>query len=49
VVVGTDTGKIVENSMRAIECVWKECRVPDLWDGLASERIVEKMMKKTNM
>jgi UDP-N-acetylglucosamine 2-epimerase (non-hydrolysing) len=49
VVVGTDTEKIMEHSMRAIEGVWKECAVPELWDGLASERIVEKLMKNAKL
>lgn len=40
-VVGTDGGKIVELAHRMLSGSWKESRVPDLWDGRASERIVE--------
>jgi UDP-N-acetylglucosamine 2-epimerase (non-hydrolysing) len=41
IVVGTDVEKIMRFAMEAIEGKWKECRVPELWDGLASERIVK--------
>lgn len=43
VVVGTDLQKIIDNAMMALGGKWKSCRVPELWDGLASERIVEKL------
>jgi UDP-N-acetylglucosamine 2-epimerase (non-hydrolysing) len=45
VVVGTDKQKIIENSLRAIQGTWNKCQIPELWDGLASERIVEKLRK----
>lgn len=41
-VVGTDSQKIIELSSFAIQGNWKDCRIPELWDGKASERIVEK-------
>ena len=41
VIVGTDTQKIIDYAKKAICGEWKECKIPDLWDGKASERIVE--------
>lgn len=41
VVVGTDPEKIIEYSGKAFNNEWKESEIPDLWDGKASERIVE--------
>ena len=41
VVVGTDPEKIVEYSINALNNEWKESEIPELWDGKASERIVE--------
>ena len=43
-VVGTDTEKIAGLFKSAIAGTWKKSRVPDLWDGKASERIVEKLL-----
>lgn len=43
VVVGTDKQKIIDNSILAIQGKWKDCKIPDLWDGLASERIVKEI------
>lgn len=40
-VAGTDSAKIIELAHRMLAGTWKESRVPDLWDGRASERIVE--------
>jgi UDP-N-acetylglucosamine 2-epimerase (non-hydrolysing) len=41
IIVGTDTEKIIHYSNEISEGRWKECRVPEMWDGLASERIVK--------
>ena len=38
-VVGTDSQKIIDNAMIALHEKWKSCAIPELWDGLASERI----------
>jgi UDP-N-acetylglucosamine 2-epimerase (non-hydrolysing) len=43
-VVGTDTEKIAGLFARAIAGKWKKSEVPELWDGKASERIVEKLV-----
>jgi UDP-N-acetylglucosamine 2-epimerase (non-hydrolysing) len=43
IVVGTDTEKIKRFAMEAIGGKWKKCDVPELWDGRASERIVERL------
>ena len=40
-VVGTDPEKIVEYCNKALNKQWKESKIPELWDGKASERIVE--------
>ena len=40
IVVGTDVEKIKWFASEAIAGKWKECAVPELWDGRASERIV---------
>jgi len=39
-VVGTDTDKIADLFEKACAGRWKKSRVPELWDGKASERIV---------
>jgi hypothetical protein len=44
-VVGTDDGKIIQLGMNAIEGHWKSSSIPDLWDGKASERIVDILQK----
>ncbi len=41
VVVGTDPDKIISYGNKALLNDWKECKIPDLWDGKASQRIVE--------
>ena len=41
VVVGTDQEKIVFYAKQALEEKWKQGSIPDLWDGKASERIVD--------
>jgi UDP-N-acetylglucosamine 2-epimerase (non-hydrolysing) len=41
VVVGSDGDKIISWGRSAFAGAWKESRVPDLWDGHASERIVK--------
>ncbi|NLD92981.1 MAG: UDP-N-acetylglucosamine 2-epimerase (non-hydrolyzing) [Fibrobacter sp.] len=41
VVVGTDSQKIIDNAMNALQGKWKCCAIPELWDGLASERIAD--------
>jgi UDP-N-acetylglucosamine 2-epimerase (non-hydrolysing) len=46
IVVGTDGEKIKRFAMEAIGGEWKECKVPELWDGRASERIVERLRLK---
>jgi UDP-N-acetylglucosamine 2-epimerase (non-hydrolysing) len=40
-VVGTDKEKIIELGRKALEGEWKKSEIPPLWDGRASERIVE--------
>lgn len=46
VVVGTDSQKIIDNAMIALQGKWKESVVPELWDGLASERIADLIGKE---
>ncbi|MDD5674068.1 MAG: UDP-N-acetylglucosamine 2-epimerase (non-hydrolyzing) [Chitinivibrionales bacterium] len=41
IIAGPDPQKIFELGERALEGQWKECSVPEKWDGKASERIVE--------
>jgi UDP-N-acetylglucosamine 2-epimerase (non-hydrolysing) len=41
IVVGSDKEKIIAFGSQAISGQWKKCEIPDLWDGKASERIVE--------
>jgi UDP-N-acetylglucosamine 2-epimerase (non-hydrolysing) len=45
VVVGSDAGKIIELGKQALAGIWKECSIPDLWDGRASGRIIEALKK----
>lgn len=40
-VVGIDRERIISLAQRMLAGNWKESRIPDLWDGKASERIVE--------
>ncbi|NLE02192.1 MAG: UDP-N-acetylglucosamine 2-epimerase (non-hydrolyzing) [Fibrobacter sp.] len=40
-VVGTDPQKIISLGQNALSGTWKESKVPELWDGKASERIAE--------
>ena len=40
VLVGLDTGQIMNYARKAFDGKWKEASAPDLWDGRASERIV---------
>ncbi len=51
-VVGTDSQKIIDHAMTALQGKWKESVVPELWDGLASEMIAEMLsnrdMEKTD-
>jgi UDP-N-acetylglucosamine 2-epimerase (non-hydrolysing) len=46
IVAGTDENKIVRFGMDAINGKWKKSEIPDLWDGKASERIVEVLRQK---
>jgi UDP-N-acetylglucosamine 2-epimerase (non-hydrolysing) len=44
-VVGTDGDRIVVLAERMLHGRWKASRIPDLWDGRASERIVEVLLR----
>ena len=44
-VVGTDGEKIIGLSEKMLKGAWKESSIPDLWDGKASERIVEVLLR----
>ena len=39
--VGTDQDKIITETSKIISGNWKESRMPDLWDGKASERRIK--------
>jgi UDP-N-acetylglucosamine 2-epimerase (non-hydrolysing) len=39
--IGFDMKKLIEYSNKAIEANWKESKVPALWDGKTSERVVD--------
>ena len=41
VVVGIDRNKIVEKAQEVLSCDTLESRIPELWDGIASKRIVK--------
>ncbi len=41
VVTGTDAEKIIQSGLKAVAGEWKDSGIPELWDGKASERIVE--------
>ncbi len=43
-VVGTDVERIKLCAMDAVNGKWKKCEVPELWDGRASERIVDVLL-----
>lgn len=45
VVVGTNGSRIIKCAEDILAGRWKTSRVPDLWDGKASERIVEILMR----
>jgi len=45
VVVGSDAKKIITLGKQALAGTWKECRIPDFWDGNASGRIIEALKK----
>ncbi len=45
VVVGTDPDKIVEYTRKALNNEWKASTIPEMWDGKASERIIEVIRK----
>jgi UDP-N-acetylglucosamine 2-epimerase (non-hydrolysing) len=44
-VVGTDKEKIINLGRKALKGEWKKSKIPPLWDGKASERIVETIIK----
>lgn len=44
VVVGTDGARIISLADDILSGKWKESSIPELWDGKASERIVEILM-----
>lgn len=44
-VVGTSREKIVLESFKALNSSKTDCRIPELWDGKAAERIVEIIVK----
>jgi len=48
VVVGTDPEQIVSYGADALNGKWKESRIPDLWDGKASERIVAVILRDSS-
>lgn len=45
-IAGTDPEKIYELGKKALSGRWKDCQIPEMWDGKASERIVEILLKK---
>jgi len=45
-IVGTDPHKIVSSAMRVLANRKKHGRVPPLWDGRASQRIVNIILKQ---
>jgi len=45
-IAGTDTDRIYELGEKALSGRWKDCRIPEMWDGKASERIVEILLVK---
>ena len=45
ILVGTDEDKIVNYGIQALNGNWKKSAIPDLWDGKASERIVDIIKK----
>jgi UDP-N-acetylglucosamine 2-epimerase (non-hydrolysing) len=44
-VVGTSTEKIILESFKALNSSKTDCRIPELWDGKAAERIVQIIAK----
>ena len=45
VLVGTDAEKIIILGKKAISGEWKKSSIPDLWDGCASQRIIDILNK----
>lgn len=45
VVIGTDPDKVLSFGKEALNGRWKQSRIPELWDGKASERIAEIICK----
>lgn len=45
-IAGTDTDKIFKLGKKALSGRWKDCQIPDMWDGKASERIAEILLIK---
>jgi UDP-N-acetylglucosamine 2-epimerase (non-hydrolysing) len=43
-VVGIDAEKIISLGNNALAGKWKESKIPEMWDGRASERIVERLL-----
>jgi UDP-N-acetylglucosamine 2-epimerase (non-hydrolysing) len=48
-IVGNDPGKIVDAWRSITSGQWQEPRIPDLWDGQASERIAEILIESFNL
>lgn len=46
VIVGADTEKILSLGKEALQRTWKNCSIPELWDGKASERIANSISLK---
>jgi UDP-N-acetylglucosamine 2-epimerase (non-hydrolysing) len=45
-IVGSDTQRIIDESMKIIQDKTKSGRIPELWDGQAAERIVKIIFEK---
>ncbi|MBD3392798.1 MAG: UDP-N-acetylglucosamine 2-epimerase (non-hydrolyzing) [Chitinivibrionales bacterium] len=48
VVVGSDTQRLKTEFEKAVSGNWKQSAVPDLWDGRASERIVDVLRRSAS-